>query len=129
MVGYTINNRSRYKCDFCTHPTYKTMTGVLTHLQDRHELELAKATADGLRAELDRERRKPPKVVEKERIVYRDPPASKEKKYWYIKNGGGIYCETCKTVEMRVGIPEGQTIENTPHTCGNRTLKLVLECR
>lgn len=129
MTGYTVNNRGRYKCDFCDHRTYKTISGVLTHVQGNHELELAKATADGLRAELERERKKAPKVEVRERVVYKDPPAKKEPKYWYIKNGGGIYCETCKTVEMRVGIPEGQTIENTPHTCGNRTLKLVLEVK
>lgn len=128
MTGFTQNNRGRYKCDFCDHSTYKTMSGVLTHVQGNHELELAKATAEGLRAELDRERRKPPKVVEKERVVYRDPP-KKEKTYWYLPAGHGIYCESCKEVQIGVGIPEGQTIENTPHHCGNRTLKLVVAVR
>lgn len=124
MVGITVNSRGRYKCDFCNHTTYKTWGGAHNHVTDRHPNELALAEKD---AEIERLKNRPPKVVEK--VVYKDRPAEKEKKYWYIKNGGGIYCETCKVVEMRVGIPEGQTIENTPHTCGNRTLKLVLECR
>ena len=126
MTGYTVNNRGRYKCDFCDHPTYKTMGGVLNHVQERHELELANATIEDMRAKLDRERSKPPKIEVREKVVYRDKP---EPKYWYIKNGGGIYCSTCKIVQMGVGIPTGQTIENTPHNCGNRTLSLVLEVR
>jgi|SRR5690349_2094846 len=122
MTGYTINNRGRYKCRFCDHPTYKTMSGVLTHVQERHELELANATIEEMRAKLAEK----PKVEVREKVVYKDKP---EPKYWYIENGGGIYCSTCKIVQMRVGIPQGQTIENTPHNCGNRTLHLVLEVR
>lgn len=121
MVGYTINNRSRYKCNYCNHSTYKHYSGVEAHLQANHATELAIAEKD---AEIERLKNKPAKVVEK--IIYKEKP---EPKYWYIENGGGIYCETCKTVQMRVGIPTGQTIENTPHSCGNRSLKLVLEVR
>jgi hypothetical protein len=129
MTCYTINSRGRYKCNFCDHSTYKTHGGIQTHLQSRHELEMTKALLEENKAEVIKLRSQPPKVEVKERIVYRDPPAKKETKYWYIKNGGGIYCESCKIVQMGVGIPEGQTIESTPHNCGNRTLKLVLEVR
>ena len=137
MPGYTVNTRGRYKCQFCDHRTYKHQSGVVTHLEQHHQQLYAMAQEnaalqskyDANSRALQRLKDQPPKVVEKERVVYRDPPAKKETKYWYIKNGGGIYCETCKTVQMGVGIPEGQTIENTPHTCGNRTLKLVLEVR
>lgn len=125
MLGYRVNTRGRYKCLFCDHWTYKTLAGIDNHVQGRHALELAEATTEALRAEVDRLKTLPPKVVEK--VVYREPPAKKDKEYWYIENGGGIYCETCKTVQMRVGIPKGQTIENTPHVCGNKTLKLVIE--
>ena len=121
MVGFTLNNRGRYKCDFCDHATYKTWGGAHNHVTDRHPTELALAEKD---AEIERLKNRPEKVVEK--VVYKDKP---KPKYWYIENGGGIYCESCKIVQMRVGIPEGQTIENTPHECGNRTLKLVLEVR
>lgn len=124
MVGYTLNNRSRYKCDYCEHSTYKTWSGVLTHLESKHATEWALAKKD---EEIERLKNRPAKVVEK--VVYRDAPKKKEPEYWYIKNGGGIYCSTCKQVQMGVGIPAGQTIENTPHHCGNRTLMLVLECR
>lgn len=122
MTGFTVNNRGRYKCDYCDHKTYKTRGGMFNHLHEQHPKELE---IDRLKAHVKRLENQPPKVEIREKVVYKDPP-KKETKYWYIKNGGGIYCETCKTVEMGVGIPEGQTIENTPHTCGNRTLKLVL---
>lgn len=125
MIGATINKRNRWKCDFCNHATYKTMTGALRHVHDNHALELAEGVADELRAELSRERAKPPVV--KERIVYRDRPVDKTQKYYYP--GAGIYCESCKVVNRNAGIPEGQTLESTPHHCGNRTIKLVLEIK
>lgn len=122
---FEINNRGRYKCRFCDHSTYKTHSGIINHQEQHHKHELELARKD---AEIERLKNSPPKTVEK--IVYRDPPEKKESDYWYIENGGGIYCETCKIVQMRVGIPRGQTIENTPHgRCGNRNLKLVLEVR
>lgn len=128
MTGYSINNRGRYKCDFCDHPTYKTMSGILLHIQAIHELELAIATAEELRAEVDRIKAEPPQVIEKERIVYRDPPPKKDSDYWYPRNAVGVYCPTCKVVNRGAGIPVGQTIENTPHhPCNNRGLMLVLE--
>ena len=126
MTGYTVNNRGRYKCDYCDHRTYKTHGGMMTHLDQNHKLDYELAKKD---AEIERLKRQPPKVEVRERVVYKDPPAKKEPEYWYIKSGGGIYCDTCKIVQMRVGIPVGQTIESTPHECGNRTLKLVLEVR
>lgn len=126
MVGYIVNNRGRYKCAFCDHATYKTESGIQSHLQSQHELDMTKALLDENKAEVIRLRSQPPKIEVREKVVYKEKP---KPKYWYIKNGGGIYCETCKIVQMGVGIPEGQTIENTPHDCGNRTLKLVLEVR
>lgn len=120
MTGYSLSKRGRYKCDFCDHKSYKTMSGVLTHLHSNHELELEKATSDALRAELQRERSKPPKVVEKERIVYRDPPAKPEPKqeYWYRN----VFCTTCK-LAFHTGIPKGYAVENTRHsTCGTVAL-------
>lgn len=127
MVGYEINNRGRRKCLYCDHPTYKTDSGILNHLNTRHELEYKLALKD---EQIEHYKNRKPKIEVREKIVYRDPPAKKEPEYWYIENGGGIYCETCKIVQMRVGIPRGQTIENTPHgQCGNSNLKLVLEVR
>ncbi len=123
MTGYTVNNRGRYKCDFCDHSTYKTMSGVLTHVQGNHELELANATAEALRAQLDRERSKPPKVEirERERVVYKDKP---EPKYSYTN----VFCTTCKWV-FNAGIPNGYSVENTRHShCGNVTLFPVTRC-
>lgn len=127
MTGYTTNTRGRYKCDFCDHPTYKTVSGILTHVQSNHELELANATIEEMRGTIDRLKKQPPKVIEKERIVYRDAPKPTEKKkeYWY--GPAGIYCSSCKTVIKSPGIPVGQTIENTPCACGNRTLMLITE--
>lgn len=125
MTGFTQNTRGRYKCDFCDHTTYKTMSGVLTHVQSNHALELAEATAEALRAELQRERTKPPKVVEKERIVYRDPPVQKEKpiEYWDCP----VFCVGCKEVMAGGRIPRGQTVEETPHSrCGTRSLVPIL---
>ena len=126
MTCFTVNSRGRYKCNFCDHSTYKTVAGIQSHLQARHELEMTKALLEENKREVIRLRSQPPKIEVREKVVYKEKPTPK---YWYIKNGGGIYCETCKVVETRVGIPEGQTIENTPHTCGNRTLKLVLEVK
>lgn len=126
MIGYDINSRGRYKCHFCNHATYKTLSGILHHIEREHPKDLEN---EELKDRINKLQVQPPRIIEKEKIVYRDAPKPKEVKYWYIKNGGGIYCETCKVVEMRVGIPEGQTIESTPHSCGNRTLKLVLEVR
>lgn len=135
MIGYTVNNRGRYKCDFCDHRTYKTHGGVMAHIETNHfdlyqfrkaNAELERTIAENERT-IARLKSQPPKVEVREKVVYKDRP---EPKFWYIENGGGIYCETCKIVQMRVGIPNGQTIENTPHgQCGNRTLKLVLEVR
>lgn len=123
MIGYTINQRGRYKCSYCDHSTYKTAGGIMQHLDKNHSVQLKLDHKD---AEIERLKNMPPKIEVREKIVYKEKP---EPKYWYIENGGGVYCETCKTVQMRVGIPQGQTIENTPHSCGNRTLKLVLEVR
>lgn len=125
MTGLRSMGNGNLKCLFCNHKSYKCYGDALTHVQNNHELELANATIEEMRGKLEQAENKPPKIEIREKVVYRDPPAKKEE-YWYIKNGGGIYCETCKTVQMGVGIPEGQTIENTPHHCGNRTLKLVL---
>lgn len=129
MVGAHTVRGGRYKCDFCDHTSYKTQAGILNHLSDNHLQELLIAEKD---AEIERLKNKPPKVVEKivtkERVVYKEKP---EPKYWYTKTVGiaGIYCTTCKQVQLNVGIPTGQTIENTPHNCGNRTLLPVVEVR
>jgi len=132
MTGYRVTTRGRYKCSFCDHPSYKRMGGVLGHIRDKHELQLANATIEEMRGKIDQLKNQPPKIVEKERIVYRDPPKTEKKKeYWYVRNYGleGIYCTACKQVQTGVGIPVGQTIENTPHSCGNRTLLPVVEVR
>lgn len=128
MIGFTENNRGRYKCNYCDHSTYKTWGGANNHVLANHPLELERDRAiqraeyaEKAKAELSRQLADANKRAEQTQ--------KKESKYWYIKNGGGIYCESCKQVQMGVGIPEGQTIENTPHHCGNRTLKLVLEVR
>lgn len=119
MYGFTTNNRGRYQCDFCSHNSYKIWGAAKSHVErfHAHELEVAK-----LKREIKILKEKKTDALQP-RVIYRDPP---KPKYWYIKNGGGIYCETCKTVQMDVGIPVGQTIESTPHDCGNKTLKLVL---
>lgn len=120
MTGYTTNSRGRYKCDYCTHSTYKTIGGIENHLDTMHRPDW---TADKLRAEIERLKNRPPKVVEKERIVYRDPPAKKEVERW----NASVYCSTCKIVMSNTGIPRGQTIEETPHSdCGTRGLMLVV---
>lgn len=133
MTGYRVTTRGRYKCSFCDHPSYKRLGGVMSHIRDRHELELANATIEEMRGKIDRLQKQPPKIVEKEKIVYRDAPKPAPKKtvYWYVRDYGmaGIYCTSCKQVQLNVGIPEGQTIENTPHKCGNRTLLPVVEVK
>lgn len=133
MDGLRIMGNGRYKCIFCNHKSYKHNTAAIQHVVYKHELELAHATEDKLRNEIALLKKQPPKVVEKERIVYRDPPKPTEKKtvYWYVRDYGmaGIYCTSCKQVQLNVGIPEGQTIENTPHKCGNRTLLPVVEVK
>lgn len=126
MTGYTQNTRGRYKCNFCNHPAYKRQFDVVTHLQGKHELEITKAILEENKAEVTRLRSQPPKVVEKERIVYRDAPQPEKVEYWYPK-AAGIFCTTCKVVMCNAGIPIGQTVESTPHHCGNRTLMLVME--
>lgn len=129
MVGAHTIRGGRYKCDFCDHTSYKTVAGIQAHLKDQHLHSLRLAEKD---AEIERLKNKPPKVVEKivtkERVVYKDKP---EPKYWYTKPVGiaGIYCSSCKQVILNPGIPVGQTIENTPHQCGNRTLFPVVEVR
>ena len=118
------DKRGRYQCDLCSHTTWKTLDGVLRHQRAHHEPEIASAEKD---KELTELRAKKPEVIYKEKIVYRDAPAPKESDYYYP--GVGIYCSTCKLVNRRAGIPVGQTIENTPHNCGNRTVMLVAEIR
>lgn len=127
MVGFTENNRGRYKCKYCDHHTYKTWGGANNHVEQNHPLELERDKAIA-RAEYA-EKAKETLSRQLAEATKPKPQPKSEKKYWYIQNGGGIYCESCKIVQMGVGIPEGQTIENTPHNCGNRTLKLVLEVR
>lgn len=131
MKGYHEIRGGRYKCDFCDHTSYKTYAGITTHLQTHHAKQLNEVLANELAktmADLHKERIKPPKVEVREKVVYRDKP---EPKYWYTKNVGiaGIYCTSCKQVQLNVGIPVGQTIENSPHQCGNRTLLPVVEVR
>lgn len=131
MSGYHTIKGGRYKCDFCDHTSYKTYAGISAHLQAHHAKELNEVLASELAktmSELHKERIKPPKVEVREKVVYRDKP---EPKYWYTKPLGiaGIYCTACKLVQLNPGIPTGQTIENTPHQCGNRTLLPVVEVR
>lgn len=121
MVGYHTTNRGRYKCDFCDQRSYKTVSGINSHVQAHHELELERATSDALRKELERERRKAPKIVEREKVVYKDKP---DPKYWHH----GVYCTACRIAYRSVGVPFGQTIESTPHSnCGTRSLLPVNE--
>lgn len=128
MTGIKTMGNGRYKCIFCSHKSYKQMAAALTHVQGYHEIELANATIEEMRGEMDRLKKQPPKVVEKERIVYRDPPKPKEVKYWY--GVVGIYCSSCRRVSSNPGIPVGQTIENTPcSNCRNHTLMLVEEIK
>lgn len=121
MTGYSINNRSRYKCAFCDHKTYKHHSGILMHLEQHHALDYALAKKD---AEIERLKNKPPKIEVREKVVYRDPPAKPDPKFWH----SGVYCSACKIAYRSVGIPFGQTIEETPHSnCGTRSLMLVNE--
>lgn len=128
MTGYKLNRNNRYQCIFCNYPAYKRMGDCLLHVNKKHALELAEASREELRAELQRERNKPPKIEIREKIVYKSKP---DPKYWYVRDHGieGIYCTACKQVQTGVGIPYGQTIENTPHHCGNRTLLPVVEVK
>jgi hypothetical protein len=121
MTCYTVNNRGRYKCNFCDHSTYKTVGGILSHLESQHELEMTKALLDENKAEVTRLRSQPPKVVEKERVVYKDKP---EPKYTYVN----VFCTTCKWV-FNAGIPNGIAVENTRHShCGVVSLFPVTRC-
>lgn len=119
MIGYDINNRGRYKCHFCNHETYKTLSGVLNHIEHMHPKDLEN---EELKDRVNRLQTVPPRIIEKEKIIYKEKP---EPKYWY--GPAGIYCSSCKTVIRNPGIPVGQTIENTPCACGNRTLMLITE--
>lgn len=133
MTGLRTMGNGNHKCLFCNHKSYKRLADALTHVQNNHALELANATIEEMRGTIDQLNKRPPKIVEKERVVYRDPPkpAPKKQEFWYVRNYGmaGIYCTSCKQVQLNVGIPEGQTIENTPHQCGNRTLLPVVEVK
>lgn len=46
MIGYTQNNRGRYKCNYCDHATWKTSSGALNHVEQQHPAELATARAE-----------------------------------------------------------------------------------
>lgn len=122
FVGLGLNTRGNYKCLFCNHKSWKSEGYGISHVESKHP----KERADLLAERLQQAQNKPARIEYKEKVVYKDKP---EPKYWYLKRGQGIYCSSCKQVQMEVGIPVGQTIENTPHTCGNRTLSLVLEVR
>lgn len=117
MLGYDYTNRGRYRCKYCKHPSYKTKSGVLHHLEKEHSKDLE---IEKLNDRINRYETLPPRIIEKEKIVYRDKP---KPEYWY--GPAGIYCSSCKTVIKNPGIPVGQTIENTPCECGNRTLMLI----
>lgn len=124
LAGYTINTRGRYKCDFCDHSTYKRVTGIENHLEDRHLFSWKLAKKDAVIKQL---KDAPPKIEYREKVVYRDPPTKTEpvKKFW---NVSGVYCSNCKVAARNVGIPVGQTMEETPHSCcGTRSLMLVTE--
>lgn len=124
MVGFKVNRNKRYQCNFCSRPAYVTEMGIADHLNTKHPLKYAIAKKD---AEIERLKAAPPKVVTKERVVYKEKP---NPDYWYVNTVGiaGIYCTTDKRVQRNVGIPIGQTIENTPCSkCGNRTLLPVVE--
>lgn len=114
MTGYHTTNRGRYKCDFCTQRSYKTVSGILNHVNKLHELEVTKGALEEMRGEMSRLKNQPPKVVEK--VVYQEKP---DPKYWRHN----IFCTACKEVKYNAGIPFGQTIENTPcNGCGTRSL-------
>ena len=116
------NKRGRYQCDLCSHTTWKTLSGLLRHQDEQHKAEIYTLDRD---KELDEFRSKKPEVVYKEKIVYRDRPDEPKTKYYYP--GIGIYCSTCQSVYKGAGVPVGQTIQGTPHTCGNKTVMLVTE--
>lgn len=122
MVGYTVNNRNRFKCKYCDHTTYKHATGVLTHIEQRHPLELERDKAiaraeyaEKAKVELSRQLAEATKPT----------PKKEEVKFWRVP---GLYCSNCKSAQRGGGIPIGQTVEDTPHsTCGTRSLMLILE--
>jgi len=119
MKVYSINSRGRYKCNFCDHNTYKTINGVNTHANNihSHAIELAKKDEEIQRLNIK------PQVIYKDKIVYREAPKPEAIKCWY--GPIAVFCTSCKIVNRNPGIPIGQTIENTPHTCGNITLLAV----
>lgn len=122
MIGYHTTNRGRYKCDWCDQRSYKTLSGISTHINSHHATELAKALetqVSDLQTALRRAESKPPKIVEREKVVYKDKP---DPKYWYHS----VFCTACKEVIVNAGIPYSQTIESTPHgRCGTRSLMSV----
>lgn len=124
MIGYHTTNRGRYKCDWCDQRSYKTLGGISTHINSHHATELAKALetqVSELQTALRRAESKPPKIVEREKVVYKDKP---DPKYW----NHGVYCTACRIAYRSVGVPFGQTIESTPHSnCGTRSLLPVNE--
>lgn len=121
IVGYTLNNRNRYKCNYCNHSTYKTTGGILNHVVSNHKLELERDKAiqraeyaEKAKAELSRQLAEATKPAPKE----------EDKKYWHH----GVFCTACRIAYRSVGIPFGQTIESTPHSnCGTRSLVPVDE--
>lgn len=120
MIGIHETKQHNWRCDFCSHTSWKTQTGALNHAEREHPKDLR---IQRLAYDLERERNKAPKIEVREKVVYRDAP---KPKYWYRT----VYCSTCKIVLTGAGIPREQTIENTPHSdCGNRTLMLVTEIR
>lgn len=98
MVGYTVNTHGRYKCEYCNHKTYKTVSGIERHLYDQHLMSWRLAQKD---AEIARLKNMPPK----ERIVYRDPPEPKDD----ARYSAVVYCPNCLTVDS-VSIVRGQAI-------------------
>lgn len=123
IAGIRLNKRANFNCIFCKHASWKRMSAAEAHVLKIHPAENENAE---LKRKIETLQTVPPKIitkekiVEKERIVYRDAP---KPKYWYTN----IYCETCRIVIQNAGIPNGQSIESTPHSiCGTRSLKLVV---
>jgi transcription elongation factor Elf1 len=119
MTGLRSMGNGKLKCIFCNHKSYKRYGDALTHVQNNHALELANATVEEMRGEIDRLKKQPPKVVEKERIVYRDPPpappAPKKEYYQCV-----LYCKNENKV-FKAGMPKGVLVENvTCADCGVR---------
>lgn len=121
MSGYKINKRGRYQCSFCTHPSYKIYGALISHLNTKHELEFKLAQKDD---EIERLSGRKPRVEIREKVVYRDPPKKPDPKFWYT----GVFCTSCKIAYGSVGVPYGQTLEETPHSnCGTKSLVLCSE--